>query len=76
MKRYLAKYNALYVALSEDARKVGAFCIGAGWVGIFVEKDKMSSWAGVILLMTGIFLSSVGLYLEHKLSIAKSEGGI
>lgn len=52
--------------------KVGnrVFCIGAGWVGILVGKDKMTGYTGLAILLSGLFLSAIGIYLEHKLSTA------
>ncbi|MGY0565716.1 MAG: hypothetical protein ACW7DS_18610 [Paraglaciecola chathamensis] len=70
MKHSLIKYRKVYAAISEDTRKAGVFCIGAGWVGILVGKDKMTGYTGLAILLSGLFLSAIGIYLEHKLSTA------
>lgn len=70
MKHYLVKYRTAYAAIAEDTRKAGVFCIGAVWVGILVGKDKMTGYTGLAILLSGLFLSAIGIYLEHKLSTA------
>jgi len=69
MKHYLVKYRTAYAAIAEDTRKAGVFCIGAGWVGILVGKDKMTGYTGLAILLSGLFLSAIGISIMVSLGI-------
>jgi hypothetical protein len=51
-------------ALKEDFRKAGLVLIGAGYIGVIVGGDKISSLEGIILSMTGVAVWYLGLIQE------------
>ena len=68
MKTLIERLRALYTAVSEDMRKIGIFLIGAGQLGILVDNDKMTGWAGVLVMASGILVWAFGLYLVQRLA--------
>ncbi|MDC9514482.1 hypothetical protein PSH47_15920 [Pseudoalteromonas sp. CST5] len=68
MKKLIENLRALFAAVSEDMRKIGIFLIGAGQLGILVDNDKMTGWAGVLVMAVGIIAWAFGLYLAQQLA--------
>jgi len=52
-------------ALQDDFRKAGLVLVGAGYIGVIIDSDKISSTEGFVLLFTGIILWSIGLAQEE-----------
>jgi hypothetical protein len=52
-------------ALKEDFRKAGMVLVGAGYVGVIVGGDTMSSLEGLILILTGAVAWAFGLIKEE-----------
>ena len=71
MKKIVKQRTGLFEAISEDMRKIGIFLIGAGWLGIMVDNDKMTDWAGTLLVVTGVIIWILALYFVQL--IANSE---
>jgi hypothetical protein len=59
--------------LGDDLRKLGVFYLGGGWVGFFVDSDKMSMNAAAILFATGVLCYGYGLYLDYKITNASED---
>lgn len=51
--------------MKEDIRKSGMVLVGAGYVGIIVGGDKISSLEGIVLVLTGIIAWAIGLIREE-----------
>ncbi|MCG7928963.1 MAG: hypothetical protein ABW104_18030 [Candidatus Thiodiazotropha sp. 6PLUC2] len=52
-------------ALKEDFRKAGMVLVGAGYAGVIVGGDSMSSLEGLILILTGTVAWAFGLTKEE-----------
>ena len=68
MKKTVPKRVKLLEVISEDMRKTGIFLIGAGWLGVMVDNDKITDWAGTILIVTGIIIWIVALYFVQLIT--------